>query len=166
MTHELARRLVEVLRQEEVIYVEVRELLTRERSSLASLDADGLDRAATEKALRAQELEILEAARERLCRELGNALGIDEALRLTLRELATALGPEGAPLLEAQRTLRALVVSVKESSEANATLAEQGLLGVRSTLASLGCAQPATGYGQRGVTEQPQSSGRILRESA
>jgi len=59
-----------------------------------------------------------------------------------------------------------VILSVKEIGEANAALAAEGLLGVRSTLASLGHAEePSWGYHRSGERARSERSGRILERS-
>ncbi len=161
------KSLVDVLRREEELYLEVRELLAAERQALIALDAPEVERATREKDLRIRELSLLEQARARVTREISRELSFSEEWQPNLGELAQALGASGRELLSVRETLRALVLSVKESGEANASLAERGLAGVRSTLDALGGGGVHSGsYSASGRSASDSASGRIFEGTA
>ncbi len=156
-------RLLELLEAEERLYVELRTALQDEQSCLVNLEADGLDEAVRQKETLVTEARVLEEGRRALVARLGSAAGAPEARTLTA--LCDALGPQSAPLREAQLRLRGLVAAVRELLDVNASFAGEAMGQVQATLTLLGRLAPLDAtYRRDGAGAS--SSGRILRQSA
>jgi hypothetical protein len=126
-----------VLEAEETLYVEMRDLLQRERECMVSLDADGLEQAVEAKEALAEEARLLEEGRLDVAADLAHALGLPES-RPTLSQLLEAAGVAGERLHERHSRLVALLAAVRELVDANASFARDGLEQVQGTLKLLG----------------------------
>lgn len=140
MTAELIEQLLDVLRVEERVHRELRELLAGERDCMLSLDAAGLNERVVKKEALADEGRLAEDARIRVVHRLAQELKLDDE-PVSLSRLCIALGEdtgEGARLREAQSRLLALVCATQELAEANRALGGERLRNVQATLKLLG----------------------------
>lgn len=165
MTTDLVGRLVDLLRAEEELYLELRTALQHEQRCLAEMDAEGLDEAVRQKETLVAEARMLAESRSAVVETLATTLGIAEE-PVTLSRIGAALGPEASALRQAHARLTALVAAVRELLEVNAGFAGEAMAQVRGTLQLLGRLAPASGtYGPDGTAE-PGSPGRLVRQSA
>lgn len=156
--------LLQTLQAEEILYVELRSLLERERNHMLQLDGAGLEEVAREKEALAAEARFLEEGRVELAARLAAELGLEEQ-RTTLARLCDALGPAGAELGEARSRLTALLGAVRELLDLNADFAGECLGQVRATLQLLGrLAPPRPTYGP--TASAVAEGGRLVRHSA
>ena len=130
-------RLSLVLEAEENLYVELRDLLQRERACMVALDAEGLEQAVDAKETLAEEARLLEESRIDVACELASELGIADP-RPSLSQLLEALGDTDGRLREQHLRLVALLAAVRELVDANASFAREGLEQVQGTLRTLG----------------------------
>ncbi len=161
-------RLLTILKAEERLYLEMRDLLQRERELILSLDSVGLEQAVREKASLADEGRLLEESRIEVTRELAHELGVGSD-RPTLSQLADAVGPNDDGLRQAHSRLAALVGAVKELLDANTVFAGEAQGQVQGTLRLLGRLLPdEPTYGRAGeILEAPSlHGGRLVRQSA
>lgn len=149
------RRLVAILEAEERVYLEMRDLLQRERELMARLDAEGLGEVAREKEALADEGRLVEESRVVVVTALAQRLGLADE-RPTLSRLCEALGAAAAPLRQVHTRLVVLVSVVRELLDANVAFGNENLGRVRGTLQLLGRLLPA----------EPPDTGRILRRTA
>ncbi len=159
-------RLSLVLEAEETLYVELRDLLQRERECMVGLDPEGLEQAVEAKEALAEEARLLEESRVEVARELAGALGLGDA-RPSLSRLLEALGDRSGPLREQHSRLVALLAAVHELVDANATFAREGLDQVQDTLRLLGRLLPQEPVYR--PSERPRASrdaGRLVRSVA
>ncbi|HVP29078.1 MAG TPA: flagellar protein FlgN [Myxococcota bacterium] len=173
-TRDLCARLLASLEAEEELYVELRELLQRERERIVALDAAGLEELVRRKEALAEEGRLLEEGRLELSAALARELGLGEP-RPTLSHLCARLGEEADGLRAVHGRLVALVGAARELLEANAAFAGEAREQVRATLRLLGRLLPAgatyepagpagRGVGRRGAaTADP---GRLLERRA
>lgn len=159
-------RLCAVLESEESVYLELRDLLQRERELLARLDAEALLDLAFRKEALADEARLVEESRIAVAAELAAIAGLAEP-RPTLSRLCEALGSAGSPLRAAHTRLVVLVGVVRELCNVNAALSGEHLTRVRGTLQLLGRLLPdeAT-YSVRAAAASPEARGRLVRRSA
>jgi len=159
-------RLAVVLDAEERLYVELRDLLQRERECMVQLDAEGLEAVVEAKETLLEEAALLEESRLEVVRALVHALG--GAIEApSLSRLCQALGDDAAPLRERHARLVALVAAVGELVELNADVARQGLARVRETLGSLGhLLPPEPVYAPAGVRPGRRAAGRLVESVA
>lgn len=136
-TEDLAERLLTILGAEEQVYVELRDLLQRERELMVALDAAGLEEVARRKAELADEGRLVEESRIEVAARLALDLGVEEE-RPTLSMLCEALGPDAAMLRAAHTRLVVLVSVVRELLDANVAFAGEHLSQIRGTLRLLG----------------------------
>jgi hypothetical protein len=163
-----ADELLAVLESEERLYLELRELLQRERKLIVDLDAGGLEEVVRRKEALASEGRLLEEGRVEAARRLAERVGAD-AERPTLGALCDALGEDAAPLRRAHSRLVALVGATRELLDANAGFAGDALGQVRATLQLLGRLVPGDGTYAPGLEpgpEVPLAAGTLLRRSA
>ncbi len=165
MTSELVDRLVDLLRAEEELYLELRAALQQEQRCLVELDAETLDEAVHQKETLVAEARVLAESRSEVVEQLAHAVGIAEEPP-TLSRIAAALGAEASALRQAHGRLSALVAAVRELLDVNAGFAGEAMTQVRGTLRLLGRLAPTSGtYGRHGSAE-PGSPGRLVRRSA
>lgn len=126
-------RLVDTLRAQERLFLEMRELLLREHDAIVELEASEVERLAAAKGVLAAEGELLETTRAAIAEEVASELGLDTR-PATLTAICRSLGLETGALGELRSRLRALVSGLQSLTEANARLAESALGDVRSTL--------------------------------
>lgn len=163
---EKAQRLALVLDAEETLYVEMRNLLQRERECMVSLDAEGLERAVEAKEALAEEARLLEESRIDVAADLARALGLPES-RPTLSQLLEAADTAGEPLRERHSRLVALLAAVRELVDANASFAREGLEQVQGTLRLLGRLLPHEPvYRPAEPPRAGDAAGRLLRSFA
>jgi hypothetical protein len=155
-----------ILEAEERLYLEMRDLLQRERELIAALDAVGVEEVVREKENLAEEGSLLEESRLEVSARLANELGIQNESP-TLSEICDALGEAGSELAEAHSRLAALAGAVQELLAANAVFAGDALDRVQGTLHLLGRLLPeAPTYRPSGVVNSPNRAGRLVRQSA
>jgi hypothetical protein len=155
-----------VLDAEENLYVELRDLLQRERECMVSLDAEGLERAVEAKEALAEEARLLEENRIEVARRLGEALGLADE-RPTLSRLLELLGGRGDRLREQHSRLVALLAAVRELVDANACFAREGLDQVQETMRLLGRLLPQEPvYRPAEVPRAGHRAGRLVRSVA
>lgn len=158
-----ARKLEKVLEAEEQLYVELRDLLQRERACLVDFDAEGLEQMVEAKELLAEEARLLEDSRLVIAQKLAGQLGFGTH-RITLSRLCETMGSPAAMLRERHSRLVALLGAVRELSEANASFARDGLGQVRETLRLLGRLLPAEPtYRGAAVPPRAHDVGRLVR---
>jgi hypothetical protein len=159
--------LLTVLGAEERLYLELRDLLQRERELIANLDVAGLEQGVRQKESLAEEGRLLEESRLELAALLARELGIGSE-RATLSQLCAALGPErDAALRGAHSRLTALVGAVQELVAANSGFAGEAEGRVRATLQLLGRLLPdQPTYQPPGAREAAPAAGRLLRRTA
>ncbi len=160
-------RLLTVLGAEERLYLELRDLLQRERELIASLDAAGLEAGVRQKESLAEEGRLLEESRIEVAAALARELGVASD-RPTLGQLCAALGPiRDAELRAAHSRLAALVGAVQELVAANSGFAGEAEARVRATLRLLGRLLPdQPTYQPPGAREAAPAAGRLLRRTA
>lgn len=159
-------RLSLVLDAEENLYVELRDLLQRERECMVGLDPDGLEQAVEAKETLAEEARLLEESRIDVARDLAEEIGIPDP-RPTLSRLLEALGDRSGRLREQHSRLVALLAAVRELVDANASFAREGLEQVQDTLRLLGRLLPQEPVYR--PSERPRSgrsAGRLVRSVA
>ena len=152
-------RLLDVLRVEERVHLDLRRLLAEERERMLELDAEGLYELATRKEILAEEGRLARDARESATARLAESLG-RAPTGSTLTELANAIGERAEPLREARSRLLAIVHAVAELAEANRLLGGDRLTDVQSTLHLLGRFAPDT------ARESARRGGHLVRRSA
>jgi hypothetical protein len=158
--------LLTILEAEERLYLEMRDLLQRERELIAVLDAAGVEEVVREKENLAEEGSLLEESRLEVSVLLAKELGIFEEPP-TLSAICDVLGEAGSELGEAHSRLTALAGAVQELLAANASFAGDALDRVQGTLHLLGRLLPETPtYLPSGVTNSPNRAGRLVRQSA
>jgi len=163
-----AAELLAVLESEERLYLELRQLLQRERELIVNLDAAGLEEAVRRKEALAAEGRLLEEGRLEVAVRLARALGLPEE-RPTLGVLCDALGDRATPLRAAHSRLVALVGASRELLDANAGFAGESLGQVRATLRLLGRLLPGEGTYAPGLEPRPDvplPAGALVRRSA
>lgn len=154
-----------VLDAEEALYVEMHRTLQQERTSLAELDAAGVEAAVRAKESLADEAAFLEERRVAAARALAEDLGV-HAEPLTLARLCDELGERGASLREAHSRLSALIGAVQELLHINAAFAGECLGQVSTSLRLLGRLLPDdTLYAPSGAAPS-QRGGRLVRSCA
>jgi len=160
-------RLLTILAAEERIYVELRDLLQRERELMVALDAEGLEEVARRKAELADEGRLVEESRIEVAGRLARQLGIREE-RPTLSRICEALGGGCAALQAAHTRLVVLVSVVRELLDANLALAGEHLGQIRGTLRLLGGLVPSEAVYERSVShgDAPLGVGRLVRRTA
>jgi hypothetical protein len=159
-------RLLTVLRAEERLYVEMRDLLQQERELIANLDSAGLELAVRRKEALAEEGRLLEESRVQVASALAAELGLPEA-RPTLSQLCDAIEGGEAELRDAHSRLTALVGAVQELLTANFSFAGDAHAQVEATLQLLGRLLPETPtYRPPGACESAARGGRLVRQSA
>lgn len=157
-------RLVDLLKAEEGLYVELRDSLQREQACLVELDAEGLDEAVRQKQTLVAEARMLEGGRVALVETLAAGLGFAEGTP-KLSTLCDALGGDALALREAHARLAALVAAVRELLDVNAAFAGEATGQVRATLQLLGRLAPDHGtYGPGGAGDGGVP-GRLVRQS-
>lgn len=160
------RRLETVLAAEERLYVELRDLLQRERECMVNLDATGLEDVVLRKEELAGEARLLEETRIQVAGALARELGLREP-RPTLSELCDRLEGRASGLREAHTRLVALLGAVRELADANAVFAGDSLAQVRASLELLGRLLPTQPtYRPDARAEATLPAGRLLRRSA
>jgi hypothetical protein len=161
------QRLLTVLAAEERLYLELRDLLQRERELIASLDVAGLEQGVRQKQALAEEGRLLEESRLELAALLAGELGLPGE-RPTLSQLCAALGPgRDGELRGAHSRLAALVGAVQELVAANSGFAGEAESRVRATLQLLGRLLPdQPTYQPPGAREAAPAAGRLLRRTA
>lgn len=165
MSSDLVNRLVDLLRAEEDLYLELRSALQSEQRCLVEIDAEGLDEAVRQKETLVAEARMLGESRGSVVETLATELGICEE-PVTLSRIGAALGPEASALRQAHARLTALVAAVRELLEVNAGFAGDAMTQVRGTLQLLGRLAPGSGtYGPEG-TAPAGTPGRLVRQSA
>ena len=155
-----------VLETEENLYVELRDVLQRERECMVSLDPDGLEQSVEAKETLAEEARLLEESRIDVARALAEALGLADA-RPTLTRLLEVLGERSGRLRDQHSRLVALLAAVSELVDANASFAREGLDQVQDTLRLLGGLLPQEPVYR--PSERPRAShnaGRLVRSVA
>ncbi len=162
-------RLVAILGAEEKVYLEMRDLLQRERELMARLDATGLGELAREKEALADEGRLVEESRAAVAEALAAGLGLDDPRPVPLSRLCEALGPAAARLRQAHTRLVVLVSVVRELLDANVAFAGDNLGRIQGTLQMLGRllpTEPAYAAPGRPVPEARGETGRLVRRSA
>lgn len=163
---EIVKKLETVLEAEERLYVELRDLLQRERVCMVELDAGGLEEAVRRKEALATEGRLLEEARQEVARSLAAALGVAEQPP-RLSTLCARLGHEGTSLREIHTRLIALLGAVRELADANASFAGDSLAQIRATLGLFGrMLPPEPTYRPETLGVVSQGAGRLLRRTA
>ncbi len=166
MLDEAMQRLAAVLDAEERCYVELRNVLQRERECMVDLDAAGLEEAVVRKEGLADEAQLLADTRVEVVRRLAEGLGV-EADPLTLTRICERIETDAHGLRERHARLTALLGAVQELVEANASFARQGLEQVRSAMNTLGrMLPPAPIYGASGNEGPSVGPGRLVRRVA
>lgn len=158
--------LLTILEAEERLYVELRDLLQKERVCMVNLDSDGLEEAVRGKEALAVEGRLLEESRSEVARALASQVGLREDPP-RLSSLCERLGPRAEPLRERHSRLVALLGAVRELADANASFAGDSLAQIRATLRLFGRMLPAEPtYRPEALGAVAQDAGRIVRRSA
>ena len=110
------KRLLTILEAEERLYLEMRDLLQKERELILNLDSTGLEQAVREKSALADEGRLLEESRAEVVRELADALEIASEAP-TLSDLTNEIGSDDGGLRQAHSRLSALIGAVKEKNK-------------------------------------------------
>lgn len=167
-TAEIAKRLFNVLAEEERLYLEMKTLLQEERQRMVLRDVDGIEVAVRRKEGLAGEGKLLEECRRKVMAEMAIELGLPEG-EATLSRVSAALGSEGLELRTIHGRLVALIAAVRELLESNSSFAGQALIRVQSTLRLLGRLLPdEPTYGRTAASQIPRphmKPGRIVRQS-
>lgn len=157
--------LLAVLEAEERLYLELRDLLQREREVMVHLDPDALAEIVEMKSTFASEGRFLEEARIEACTGLGQEIGLVSPTP-TLSELCAALGNDAGGLQDIHTRLVALLGAVKELVSANADFAGDSLGQVRSTLRLFGRLLPGEPtYAGDPAPTSGSATGRLVRRS-
>lgn len=160
------RRLITVLDAEERLYVELRDLLQREREHMVNLDARGIEEVVRRKESLSDEGRLLEESRIEVARALARELGLTEASP-PLSLLCDHAGADAPALRDAHSRLVALLGAVRELLDANAAFAGECLAQVRTTMGLLGRMLPAEPTYRPGAAGAGVSrAGRLVRSSA
>jgi hypothetical protein len=157
-----------ILQAEERLYLEMQDLLQRERELIAVLDATGVEEVVREKENLAEEGCLLEESRIEVSAHLAKSLGIRQEPP-TLAAICSSLGESGLTLRDAHSRLASLAGAVQELLAANAAFAGDALGRVQGTLQLLGRLLPETPtYRPPGVSMPtvPHRAGRLVRQSA
>lgn len=155
-----------VLEAEENLYVELRDVLQKERECMVCLDPDGLEQAVEAKELLVEEARLLEESRVDVARKLAGTLGLPDT-RPSLSRLLEALGARSGRLLEQHSRLVALLSAVYELIDANASFAREGLDQVQDTLRLLGRLLPQEPvYRPSELPRADHGVGRLVRSVA
>ena len=166
MSPDTADRLLEILRAEERVYLEMRDLLQRERELMVTLDPAALGEVARDKEALADEGRLVEESRVVLAAQMGRELGLGTE-GPPLSQLCEALGAAGAPLREAHTRLVVLASVVRELLDANAAFAGDHLARIRTTLQLLGRLLPGEESYAPVVGKAPAGPvGQLVRRSA
>lgn len=165
MSAQAVTRLLTILAAEERLYLELRDLLQRERELILSLDARGVEQAVRDKEILAEEAQLLEESRIEVAAALAQQVGVEG--RPTLSGICDKMGERDGGLREAHSRLSALAGAVQELLHANASFAGEALTRVQGTLRLLGRLLPeAANYGRPGAREIAPRAGRLVRQSA
>ena len=157
-------RLARILAAEEEFYARLRSLLQREQACLVDLDARELEDIVRTKQALAEEGQLLEYGRSRLCADVVAELGLSGTPSLS--ELGAHLGERGRALRSAHARLVAVVGAVRELADVNVGFTGDALGRVEATLQLLGRLRPEQPiYGSSGL-EAAAGTGRLLRGSA
>lgn len=167
LSPERVRELQTVLEAEIALYVELRELLQRERELIVNLDAVGLEDTVRQKEALAEEGKLLEESRIEVAARLAGELELGPE-RPTLSQICDRIGVESAPLRRLHSRLVALVGAVRELLDANAGFAGDSLAQVRATLQLLGRLLPTdpTYTTLGGADASRVAAGQLVRRSA
>ena len=160
-----AEDLQTILQAEERLYIEMRELLKRERELIVNLDAVGLEEAVRRKEALAEEGRLLEESRLEVTARLAGQLKIPLE-NPTLSQICDHIGTASAPLRQSHSRLVALIGAVRELLDANAGFAGESLGQVRATLQLLGRLLPTDSIyepGRAPQAEAPVIPGQLLR---
>lgn len=160
------QRLLTVLEAEERLYVELRDLLQREREHMVNLDARGIEEVVRRKESLSEEGRLLEESRIEVARALAHELGLAEP-DPPLSRLCDHAGRDAPALRDAHSRLVALLGAVRELLDANAVFAGECLTQVRTTMGLLGRMLPAEPtYGPGAAGGGIRRAGRLLRSQA
>ncbi len=165
MTARALDRLTAVLQSEEELYSGLRDLLQREHTLMAVLDADGLEEVARAKEELTDEGRLIEESRVAVTSELARELDCSDP-RPRLCELCERLGAEGLALREAHTRLVVLVAVVQELMDANQALAGESLGQVQGTLRLLGGLVPNESLYQPDAARAHGGVGQLIRRTA
>jgi flagellar biosynthesis/type III secretory pathway chaperone len=166
VTRDTLTELVAILRSEENVYLELRDLLQRERTAMAAMDAQELAEIVDAKEMIAAEAQFLEDTRLQVTRVLAAEIGLAEE-RPTLSQLVSALGESAEPLRAVHATLVAVLGAVQELVDANSAFAGHSLAQVHETLELYGRLMPIVPtYDPAAQTGGSGETGRIVRRTA
>lgn len=126
MNQATLQALIDLLRQEEVVYCELREVLEEEHEALTAMAPERVVPLVARKETLALRVKALDQSRRALARKLALELGL-AAEHVTVTRLAeAAIEPQAGPLRRQAAALREAVATCQQLNERNAIAARTG----------------------------------------
>ena len=159
------KQLIDQLKKEIALYNDFIAILHRETENLVGRDYKGLYDTVSIKERLLARIDGCSAEREKLLKDAATALGITGAVNLSAIIERTVPGHKNG-LRDCQRTILALIDSIKEINTVNSQVVSVSIENVNKALALIGSFQPKNVYQSNGAFAGLSVKGHRLCEGA
>ena len=164
---ELTTSLVDVLREEIVLYRSLVDLMTEEQKRLMAADIEALEEIEKKKETLGLRIRLLEESRQGLSDDLQRIVPLPGGEVTLTAIVAVSEGAVGNQLMECQSELRGLVTTMSSLVELNERLVGRSLSFLRGAVSIMGSHDPElVVYGEKGCLVDGHGAPRMVSRKA